>query len=87
MGALRKQRDEAPSGPVKIDPDALYTREHLAALGVGSVMTLWKAERSKDNPLHGMRTGRRIFYRGRDILAWMERARSGAKTLSQASRS
>lgn len=78
----RKELDAAPTPPrrerevrpVKIDPDAYYLTEDLAALRRVSRSTL-EIERCQGGGIPFSRIGKRVFYKGSDVIAYLEARR------------
>ncbi|PPD05836.1 MAG: hypothetical protein CTY28_15935 [Hyphomicrobium sp.] len=57
--------------PVKIDPDALYSEAEFAAIVRKKPDTI-RRERCTESRFPFIKYGRRVFYRGSDILAGLE---------------
>lgn len=57
--------------PVKIDPDALYSEAEFAAI-VDKTPNTVRKERCRDSRFQFIKYGRRVFYRGSDIIAGLE---------------
>jgi excisionase family DNA binding protein len=55
---------------IQINPDAIYT-EGTIALTLGVTLATLSKARSRGE-LQYVRRGRRVFIRGRDLLAWLE---------------
>ena len=70
---MRKSREVAQSRPKPIDPSQFYTALDLATLGLWPEPTLrsWRCRAEAGDPLRGprfTRLGRRVVYRGADVL-------------------
>ncbi len=59
---------------LNINPETLYTPHDDAMRIIGAVPTLarWRCEKSGPS---WIKAGRKILYRGSDVLAWMEAQR------------
>lgn len=53
------------------DPDTVYSAEDVAARGIANYSTLAKWRHHKIGPPY-LRLGKRVGYRGRDLLDWIE---------------
>lgn len=69
--AHAQPRREREVRPIKIDPDAYYLTEDLAALRRVSRSTL-EIERCTGGGIPFSRIGKRVFYKGSDIIEFLE---------------
>lgn len=84
MIQLESEIVATPSIKSSINPDAYYSRrEAAAALGLAPITLLRNEQREK---LKAARVGRRVLYRGSELIRWLE-AGSEKKVLLRFQRS
>lgn len=68
---MDERKADRPLKPIKIDPEAYYLTDDVALLRRVSRSTL-EAERCHGGGIPYSRIGKRVFYLGADIIAYLE---------------